>query len=84
MRIAEIGHSRREEDEMRLGFTLSAMMFAMLASAGSPVLAAEYPDRPVKVVVPFPAGGFIDTVARSMNETTLPAGLLTPEIASVS
>jgi tripartite-type tricarboxylate transporter receptor subunit TctC len=48
---------------MRLGFALSAIMSVMLASGGS-ALPAEYPTHPMKVVVPFAAGGFMDTVAR--------------------
>src|SRR5882724_1524425 len=45
----------------------SAMMFLMFAGA-YPALAAEYPNRPVKVVVPFSAGGFMDTVARIASQ----------------
>lgn len=52
---------------MRLGFALSAMMFVMFTSA-DPALTAEYPNRPVKVIVPFPAGGFMDVVARIASQ----------------
>ena len=47
---------------MRIRWTLSAVLLGMFAGI-QPAL-AEYPDQPVKVVVPFAAGGFIDTVAR--------------------
>ncbi len=37
----------------------------LAAAAGAlPALAAEYPDRPIHLVVPFPAGGGADTLAR--------------------
>jgi tripartite-type tricarboxylate transporter receptor subunit TctC len=52
---------------MRLGAALSAMMLVLFASA-TPALTAEYPDQTVKVVVPFPAGGFMDAVARVSTE----------------
>jgi tripartite-type tricarboxylate transporter receptor subunit TctC len=52
---------------MRLRFAFSAMMFVIFASA-HPALAADYPNRPVKMVVPFPAGGFMDTVGRVASE----------------
>jgi tripartite-type tricarboxylate transporter receptor subunit TctC len=39
----------------------------VLFTVGSPVLAQAYPDRPIKLVVPFPAGGTVDTVARLIS-----------------
>jgi tripartite-type tricarboxylate transporter receptor subunit TctC len=33
-------------------------------AAAVPLLAAEYPNRPIKVVVPFGSGGVSDTTAR--------------------
>jgi tripartite-type tricarboxylate transporter receptor subunit TctC len=58
--------NRREEDAMHLRFAFSAMMLAI--AGAHPALAADYPDQPVKVVVPFPAGGFMDAVARIATE----------------
>jgi tripartite-type tricarboxylate transporter receptor subunit TctC len=57
------GHTDEREDEMCLRHALSALMF-ILCAVPNAALSAEYPDQPVKVVVPFPAGGFMDTVAR--------------------
>jgi len=51
---------------MRMRWTLSAVLLGMFAGIQPAI--ADYPDQPVKVVVPFAAGGFIDTVARVATE----------------
>jgi tripartite-type tricarboxylate transporter receptor subunit TctC len=50
----------------RLGFA-GAALIAMLASA-SPASAQPWPARPITMVVPFPAGGAPDIVARLLSE----------------
>jgi len=35
---------------------------------GSAAVAADFPTRPVRMVIPFPAGGSIDIVARSISQ----------------
>ena len=56
---------------MRL-MTISALAVALLGG-GAPAAAQNYPARTVTVVVPFPAGGSVDGVARilvqKLNET---------------
>ena len=42
---------------------LAAVSIAILATA-STLAAAQYPDRPITMIVPFPPGGVADTVAR--------------------
>ena len=43
----------------RLAFALVLSAFAV-----SSAFAQAYPNRPVRIVVPFPAGGGVDTMAR--------------------
>ncbi len=44
-----------------LGGLVAALLFAGLAPAHG------FPDRPVTLMVPFPAGGLSDVVARNLN-----------------
>jgi tripartite-type tricarboxylate transporter receptor subunit TctC len=51
-------------------FLLAAAAFALAAvgMAASPAAAQEYPQRPVRVLVSFPAGGTTDILARLVSE----------------
>ena len=42
-----------------------AILLASLMSAGA-VAAQDYPQRPIRMVIPFPAGGSIDLVGRAI------------------
>ena len=52
-------------DRTRRGMVRSAVVAAVLASTGT-TLAADYPNRPVRMVVPFAAGSNIDGTARQI------------------
>ena len=56
------------EDNMRTILTLisSALIFGTSAWAQDP--AADFPNKPIKIVVCVPAGGGVDTVARIVAE----------------
>lgn len=46
------------------GFAVCGLAAILVASAFSPALAQSYPDRPIRIVVPFTAGSPNDVVAR--------------------
>src|SRR5689334_10955793 len=47
-------------------FHTRLIVIVLLAALGSGTggALAEYPDRPIRLIVPFPAGGTVDVVAR--------------------
>ncbi|MEA3026067.1 MAG: hypothetical protein QOF91_1352, partial [Alphaproteobacteria bacterium] len=53
----------------RMKHPIRSLTAGLLTALLSPLLAhAEFPDRTVKIVVPFDAGGSIDTVARALAQ----------------
>src|SRR6184192_176534 len=50
-------------------FGLAAAIAAMPIGIGTSALAeSNYPNRPIHIIVPYPAGGIVDIVARAVTE----------------
>ena len=59
---------------MQSFFRTSALALVTLCVTAAPALSQSFPDRPIKVVVPFPAGTTTDIVARIVGAGTGAAG----------
>ena len=52
----------------RLVLSLSSLMLLTLGVASSVLAQSDYPNRPVKLVIPFPAGGSSDGIGRQIAD----------------
>ena len=61
---------RRQFNACALSSTVAASLASILRPANAAVSAGPsgYPDRPIKIVVPYPAGGVMDTILRAVCE----------------
>ncbi|MBL8378803.1 MAG: tripartite tricarboxylate transporter substrate binding protein [Burkholderiales bacterium] len=48
--------------------SLLKFLLLLCAAASLPVLAQPYPNRPIRLIVPFPAGGAADLAARTITQ----------------
>ena len=48
--------------------TLRAVALAILLSLSATAQAQTYPDRPIRLIAPFPAGGLADVLARAVGD----------------
>ncbi len=53
---------------MKTRFFLKACMAAVLTATALGAAAQAYPNRPVKVIIPFPPGGTLDAVGRQLAQ----------------
>jgi tripartite-type tricarboxylate transporter receptor subunit TctC len=70
--MQSINRFRKSIDMTKFSLKLTTALILGSALLGG-TAAAQYPERPVNMVVPFAAGGPTDTVARSLAEAMRPA-----------
>src|SRR5215472_11831375 len=46
----------------------SALAAAMLCAQPAPLVAQDYPSRPITMIVPYPAGGGVDLIGRLVGQ----------------
>ena len=57
--------------------TIQAVLLGLLSCASALSVAQTYPQKPVKILVPFVAGGTSDIVARAVSQKLNEAGYVT-------
>ncbi len=65
---------------MTLHITATYMLAAILTAGAIPAIAQQYPAKPIRIVVPFPAGGNADIFARAFAQKLGDAWKQTPII----
>ena len=63
-----LAHTRNQEKTMRLSVVCARLMAAAMACAAIGGWAQPYPAKPIRIIVPFPAGGTADIMARVVGQ----------------
>jgi hypothetical protein len=58
----------REQSSMVRQILLRVLAVSMLTVCATPASHAEYPERPLKIIVAWPPGGVVDTTARVVGD----------------
>jgi tripartite-type tricarboxylate transporter receptor subunit TctC len=71
--VANLKYKKRKTENQREDFMTKlhiqgALVALLLAVASLPATAQTYPTRPITMIVPYPAGGPSDVVARIMAD----------------
>ena len=53
---------------MRTPLIFAMGFVSLFVAIECPAQAKDYPERPVKIIVPFPPGGAVDVIARTMAQ----------------
>ena len=53
---------------MHAAYAIVATALSVLAFSSKPAVSQAYPSRPITIIVPFAAGGPLDTLARMMSD----------------
>jgi tripartite-type tricarboxylate transporter receptor subunit TctC len=60
---------RHGEDRLlKRRYALLLGLLAFLAAVAPDASAQNYPDRPIRIIAPFPAGGLVDVLARAIGD----------------
>src|SRR3989441_1785374 len=63
-----LAHTRNQEKTMRFSVVCARLMAAAMACAAIGGWAQPYPAKPIRIIVPFPAGGTADIMARVVGQ----------------
>ena len=53
---------------MKRFYFWTAIFGGLIASLWNPAFSQDYPNQPIRIIAPFPAGGLVDVLARAVGE----------------